>query len=204
MTRYDTRAQYLASRERRWIGALGGILLLGFAGYFVAEYAYLVATSDHPVTTFYIVLALFVGFLSLVPFSIAFLRRMHPTVVEVLPEGLRLDYPGGKEVGLPWASPPVDYAWDTREAPASQQWPPGLEVQLWITLPGRYPESTPFRPQELFLSGKAFDEIRVRMAKAGYRPVSQPWRKRRPGTLVQFVPPGKEAAQPPPMPYRRW
>ncbi len=204
MSHHDTQAQYLASRERRWGGAVGGLLLLGLAGYFVAEYAYLVATSDHPVTTFYLVLALLVGFLSLVPFSIGFLRRMHPTSFEVLPAGLLLQYPKGKEVKLPWASPPVDYAWDTRDAPVSQRRPAGLEVQLWVTLPGRYPESTPFRPQELFVSGRAFDEIRAQMTRAGYRPVSQPWRKGRPGKLVQFVPPGKEAAQPPPMPFRRW
>ena len=204
MTRYETRAQYLASRERRWGGTVGGLLLLGLAGYFVAEYAYLVDTSDHPVTTFYLVLALLAGFLSLVPFSIGFLRRMHPTSVEVRPDGLVLQYPKDQEKKLPWASPPVDYAWDTRPAAVSERRPPGLEVQLWVTLPGRYPESTPFRPQELFLSGQAFDEIQGQMRRAGYRPVSQPYRKGRPGTLVQFVPPGKEAAQPPPMPFRRW
>ena len=204
MTRYDTQAQYQAGRERRWIGIGVGIAMLVLAAYLIVDWVYIDLYGSYPETTFELTLAILVIFLSLVPFSAAFIRRPHPVSLEVRRSGLLLNFQDGKSVELGWSSPPIDYAQDLREVRGRHARPPGLEVVLWVTLPGPYPESTPFRPQELFLSAAAFDEVAGWMKGAGYSLDLQAWRKRRPGKLVQFVRKGEKPTPAPPVALRRW
>lgn len=202
MTRFDTSVQYHSWRERRLVGLALTALLVIAAVAVVVEYVHAVATSPSPLSTFPLAAALLLGCLALVPFAVGLGRREHPTQVEVTDEALTLTFQGGRTARYPWADGPLDLALDGRSAqhhrPAE-----GMECKVWIPVQGRDPQVPAFRPLELIVSGAAFEGMSAGMARAGFRPVRQPWGRHRPGDMIQFVRPGEEARAPPVEPPRR-
>jgi hypothetical protein len=171
MTTYNTTSQWESSRSRRRIGFAGCIVTLAAGAYMLLVYlnegAYVYTSSGG----FSLTIALFFFVITLVPLTYAYGRRLHPRSVDVTSEKLLLNFPEGRVDEYKWADGPVDMAVDSRTAPPGKRRPAGLEVTVWIPVGGRDPGSAAFRPQELQLSGQAFDEIRRRMEEAGYSAV---------------------------------
>lgn len=202
MTTFDTSVQYQHWRERRIVGLVFTALLFAAAAYLVVAYLATVSTSRYPTTTIPVAIAIFLCCVALVPLAVAFIRREHPTSVDVNEEGFTLKFHGGRTKSYLWDQGPLDVGVDGRTATHHAP-PEGLECRVWIPVPGRDPQVPAFRPLELIVSGPAFDKMSAGMSKAGFRPVRQPWGRHRPGDMIQFVRPGEEARPPPAEPVRR-
>ena len=191
--KFDTRPQYEQSRERRALGlALFGILFALGAYFLISWDLALRRYGPYLTSGVPLLLAIVLLFFSLGGLVLAFSRRIHPVAVELTPQELILTRSDGRRRVLRWKDRPVDVAYDSRSSPADGGGRPGWEVRVWVPVEGRQPGSEAFRPEELILSGRAFDEIKMRMRRAGFRVVSQRWSRRRPGELVQFLAPGEE------------
>lgn len=197
MSRYDTSAQARGRRERRRLNVVLGVALLALAAYILASYVLQSLGPDPPETTFGVVIGLFVIFLAVVPISQALVRRPHPTSIEVRDDALVLRYDRGPPVRLAWEARPVPLAYDTRKVEGKGRGAEGMEVQMYVELPGRDGRDPPLRPVEVDLSGKAFDEVRERQVGAGLTERSRRWSRRRPGDLVEFLRPGEGEDDPP-------
>ena len=202
MTRYNTRPQFEESLERRRVGLIALFLMWAAGAYFLVEYLRVELVVGSLASGIPLFLAVLLFAFSLVPLTSALGRRLHPTGVEVSPRGLTLEFARGAPRTIPWADRPVDAAYDTRSAPRDRRHPPGMEVTVWVPVPGRDPTASSFRPEELRVSGKAFDEIRKGMRQAGFRAVAQTWSRTRPGDLIQFLAPDEEARPAPAVPAR--
>lgn len=198
MTRYDTRAQVTVRRARQRRNIAYGIVLLALGAYILGSFVYEVETSNPPQTSFGAVLGVFLLCLSLVPFSQAFVRRPHPEVIEVRDDALVLRFPGGTMRRMAWEDRPIDMAYDARKAPYGKKPYEGMEVQVYIPTEGRDPGVASLRPQEIDVSGAAFEEMKDRMAKAGFRAVARRWSRGRPGDLVEFLAEDEEEGPLPP------
>lgn len=128
----------------------------------------------------------------------ALVRRPHPVAVEVRDDGLVLRFEEAPMVRRAWTDPPLDLAYDARTAPHGHRGTPGAEVQLYLPVEGRDPGTRALRPLEVDVSGQAFDEVKARMAEAGFRAVTRRWSRRRPGSLVEFLQKGEEPSELPP------
>ncbi len=189
MTRYDTAAQArLRTGSRRLNLVLAAILIAG-ATYLLASYIVLSLSPYPPLNAFELVLAILVYCLAAIPLSQAFIRRPHPESVEVREEGLFLRFAKRPPVRIAWEDRPVTLAYDDRELRGIHRRPEGMEVAVYIPLPGRDQGSPAFRPMEIEVSGDAFDEIAKRMKQAGFRTFSERWSRRRPGQMVEFLTP---------------
>lgn len=187
MTLYDTQAQArLRLGSRRMNLVLAGALF-AVATYLLSSYIYLSFTPYPPLNAFEMVLAILVYCLAAIPLSQAFIRRPHPETVEVREEGLYLRFAKRDPIRIAWEERPVSMAYDERELKGFRRRPEGMEVAVYVPLPGRDAGSPAFRPMELEVSGQAFDEMKQRMRQAGFRTLSQRWSRRRPGLMVEFL-----------------
>jgi hypothetical protein len=143
------------------------ILLLAAGTYMLLVYVLEGAGQYRFSGTFPLMLALFFYAFSLIPISLAFSKREHPVRVEALNESLRLMYLDGRTLDRRWTEGPVDLAHDRRKA--TRKSPPGLEVTLFVPVGGSDPQVPALRPQELVVSGRAFEDILSRMEGAGYK-----------------------------------
>jgi hypothetical protein len=163
------------------------VIVLALAAYILVSYIVESLTPYPPPTTFGAVLGLFLVCLSAVPLRPAFIRRPHPEALEVRDDALVLRYAQGPPVRLAWEDRPVPLAYDTRKTTGHKRRSAGMEVQMYISLPGRDGRESPFRPVEVDVSAKAFDEVRSRMKDAGFHERSRRWSRGRPGDMVEFL-----------------
>ncbi|MDE1821669.1 MAG: hypothetical protein KGJ23_11785 [Euryarchaeota archaeon] len=187
MTRYDTTAQArLRASSRRLNLVLAGVLL-GVATWLLVGYILQSLSPYPPYTTFQVLLAILVYCIAAVPLSQAFLRRPHPESVETRDDALVLRFRKGEPIRIAWEDRPVSMAYDDRELRGGRGRSPGMEVVVYVPLPGREEGTETFRPMELDLSAQAFDDVKKRMKGAGFKVRSRPWGRRRPGKMVEFL-----------------
>lgn len=205
MTRYDTSGQAASRREHRRWNIVAAIALFGFGAYVLGSYIY-AALSPYPQpTTFGMILGIGIICLGFLPLSQAYIRRPHPETVEVREDAFVLRYQEGPPRRISWEDRPVSFAYDLRKVSGRHRRPEGMDVHLYVPVPGKREETTAFRPEEVHVSGKAFDEVKARMQKAGFRAVARRWSRGRPGQLVEFLAPGEEPGEPmPEMRARMW
>lgn len=198
MTKYDTQAQRKVRAGRRRLNLAVGVVLVALGAYILGSYLVAFYSPYPQPTSFGALLGIFLFCASLIPFSQAFVRRPHPDSLEVRDDALVLRFGDGKILRYAWEAKPVEFAYDSRTAPYGKRAYEGMEVQLYIPEEGREPGSRAFRPQEVDVSGPAFDEVKKAMERAGWRAVSRRWSRSRPGDLVEFLGMGETEGPLPP------
>ncbi len=189
MASYDTSVQYEMHRSRRRQGMAGTAILVALGVYFLIGYLREGALQYGIAGSLPLAISFFCFALSILPLSIGFGGREHPVRIEMTSEAFRMIYQDGRNDERKWAEAPIDTARDLRKATAGTKARPGLEVNAWVPVKGMDPQVDAFRPQQLTLSGQAFDEARRRMSAAGCETDSHPWREGRKGTMWKFSPP---------------
>lgn len=207
MTRFDTTAQAHLRQSSRRLNLLLACALLAIATYLTVAYLIAYFSPYPPYTSFALVLGILVYCFAAIPLTQAVIRRPHPEVVDVREEGLILRFRKGDPVRIAWEDRPVHLAYDERASKGHRRRAEGMEVQVYVPRPGRHPGTEAFRPQELDVSGLAFDEIKRHMRQAGFKMRTRTWGRRRPGEMVEFLRPGDpgfdEEEAPPSRPARR-
>jgi hypothetical protein len=189
MATYDTSVQHQLQSSRRRTGLIALAVMVTAGTYFLVVYLREGILAYGFSGSLPLAYALFFYAFSLIPLSMALGRRDHPVRVEMTAESLRFVYADGRGESRPWSTAPIDMAHDFRKTTARRKAPVGMEVEAWVPVKGMDAQVDAIRPQQLTLSGQAFDEACRRMEAAGCRATSSAWGHGRGGTIWRFEPP---------------